>query len=455
MRKNKGKNRINARKVFIVIAIIIAGIITGTAAFGYVYFNGEGGRSGGISSGSDNGENNFNGEKLDRRVSFLLIGADKRPGDTAYNADAIIVASVDPDTKLVSLLSIPRDTRVELAGSSFLKINAIPMLRGIPELMNVVTDLTGIPLDGYVLTNFEGFKSIIDTLGGITLYVEKDMYYVTGDKVDGVINLKQGEQRLTGAQALQYARFRNDAMADISRTARQQKVLKAVAKEMLQVGTLPKLPKLVPQLMKAVETNLSVMDIIKLSKVAAYFDGANIVSQTLPGSFVDFNGLSYWEVNRKQAKEIAQNLLMGITTDRIINNKVIDLLDPEIKSHITVPGGPTDPNSKKSSGYQDFIDQENSSGQEQNNSDDKRAEQNTGNNSTSNSSGREGNTNTEDSSSQDNTVQEGNVNTEDDSSQVNTGQEKNTNTKDSSDQDNTVQVGKTNKGDNSGQDGRV
>ncbi len=223
--------------------------------------------------------------------------------------------------------------------------------------MNQVTELTGVPLDGYVLTNFDGFKSIVDTLGGITVYVEKDMYYETGDKTDGVINLKEGEQRLNGTTALQYARFRHDAMADIWRTARQQKVLKAAAKEMLQASTLTKLPKLIPQMMDAVETNLKLSDLLKLSKVAASFDSSNVVSQTLPGVGLYLDDLSYWEVNRDLAKEIVKNLLLGITTDKVIDNLVLDLLDPEIKSHITVPGNPKDPNGTKSSGYQDFGDQ--------------------------------------------------------------------------------------------------
>lgn len=347
------------KKIILVIAVLLAGIITGTAAFGYVYLTEDNAGEGndeiaGLIAETSGGES----EKLDKRISFLLIGADMRPGEDSFNADTIIVASIDPETKIVSLLSIPRDTRVELYGSKFLKINAVPMIRGIPELISVVTDLTGIQLDGYVLTNFEGFKKIVDTLGGINIYVEKDMYYETGDEINGVIDLKEGQQLLTGYEALQYARFRHDSMADIGRTARQQKVLKAAAREALQMGTITKLPKLVPQLMDSIKTNLSLADMLKLSRVAASFDSSKMVTQTLPGTFLDFDGLSYWEVNRNQVKKVAQNLLMGITTDRIVNHRVVDLLDPEIRSHITVPGSPTDPNSKKSSGYQDFLDEE-------------------------------------------------------------------------------------------------
>ncbi|RNC29530.1 MAG: putative transcriptional regulator YvhJ [Candidatus Dichloromethanomonas elyunquensis] len=342
MKKRAGQKR----KVFIVIAILFAGIISGTAAFGYVYFNRDEGDSGLTPYFGQNAAS------LDKRVSFLLIGTDKRPGESAYNSDSIIVASFDPNTKLITMLSVPRDTRVTLSGSnSFVKINAVPMLRGISGLMNQVTDLTGIPLDGYVLTNFNGFKNIIDTLGGITVNVEKDMFYETGDKVDGVINLKAGLQQFNGTQALEYARFRHDAMADIGRTARQQNVLKAVAKEILQPSTIPKLPKLIPQLMDAVETNLKLMDLLKLSTAASSFNSSNIVTQTLPGVGLYLDDISYWEVNRNTAKEVAQNLLMGITTDKVVDNMVVDLLDPVVKAHITVPGNSNDPNGIKSPGH--------------------------------------------------------------------------------------------------------
>lgn len=340
------------QKILVITIMVLAGVLTGTTAFGYWYLN----RGG---NGDNHGVAPFISDSsagLDKRISFLLIGADKRPGETAYNSDSIIVASFDPETKLISMLSIPRDTRVTLPGSSsFTKINAVPMLRGIPELMNQVTDLTGIKLDGYVLTNFEGFKDIIDTLGGINLYVEKDMFYETGDKKDGIINLKAGEQRLNGTQALEYARFRHDATADIGRTARQQNVLKAVAKEILQPATITKLPKLIPQMQKAVETNLTVMDLLKLSTAAASFNSSNIVTQTLPGMGLYLDDISYWEVNKATAREVAQNLLMGITTDKVVDNMVLDLLDPQIKAHITVPGNSRDPNGTKSPGHADSL----------------------------------------------------------------------------------------------------
>lgn len=293
-------------------------------------------------------------EEIKNRVSVLLIGADQRPGQKTFSTDTIILASVDPETQQTSLLSIPRDTRVELAGHGYLKINEIVALTDLPTLQSTVEELTGVAIAGYVQTNFQGFKKIIDTLGGITVNVEKNMYYETGDDEDGYINLRKGEQRLDGAKALQYARFRHDALADISRTARQQVVLKAVAKEMFQLSTIPKLPFLIPQLMDAVNTNLPAKSILALAKVAVKFDSSKVLTQTLPGSFLDLDGISYWQVDPKKAKKVVQNLFRGQTTDEVIGQEAVDLLKPVTpapsKPLPQVPGNSQDPNGQKSPG---------------------------------------------------------------------------------------------------------
>ena len=294
---------------------------------------------------------------LQGRVNVLLVGADQRPEESKYNTDSLILASIDPQTQHVYLLSIPRDTRVELDRRGYVKINAVAALAGLPQLEQVVADLAGVPVNGYIATNFAGFKEIIDTLGGITVDVEKDMYYETGDQEDGIINLHKGVQRLNGSQALQYARFRHDALADISRTARQQVVLKAIAKEIFQVSTIPKLPVLIPQLKKAVDTDLSAADLLKLARTAAGFQGSAVVSQTLPGRFLDLNGVSYWEVDPAEAKEVVANLWRGITTDKVINDETIDLLKPPLptpaKPLPKVPGNSADPNGQQSPSYHD------------------------------------------------------------------------------------------------------
>ena len=245
-----------------------------------------------------------------KRFTVLLVGVDRRPGEKSLsNTDSLLVASMNTDNGKVALISIPRDTQVVIPGYGKNKINAAARVgKGIKTTTALIEGLTGQPIDGYVLTNFTGFKSIIDTLGGITVTVEKDMHYVTGDVADGVINLAKGTQRLNGTQALQYARFRQDALADISRTVRQQTILKAMGKEFMQVKTVAKLPWLIPQIAKSVETNLSVGQLWSLANVLLRFERPEITSQTLPGNFLIENDISYWKVNPPKSRVVVKRL---------------------------------------------------------------------------------------------------------------------------------------------------
>lgn len=127
------------------------------------------------------------------RFTVLLIGMDNRPEETSLcNTDSLLVASIDQSNERLTFLSIPRDTQVDLPGVDIQKINAIARVKnGFSATQKYVETMIGYPIDGYVATNFNGFKSIIDSLGGITLNVEKNMHYDTGDSQDRYIDLKK------------------------------------------------------------------------------------------------------------------------------------------------------------------------------------------------------------------------------------------------------------------------
>lgn len=264
------------------------------------------------------------GEPLNA-MTVLLLGVDARPGEKVARTDTIIVAHVEPDANRLSLLSIPRDTRVNIPRHGMDKINAANVYGG-PELVSrVVSDLIGMPVQYYALTNWEGFKDIVDTLGGVTIEVEKPMqYYDPTDGPEYAIDLKPGVQRLDGRKALQYVRYRNDALGDISRTERQLKFLKALAQEMMRAGTLLKLPKLVPQINKSLDTNLGLRQMISLAGVAKNFDQMEIVTQTLPGHFLQLGGLSYWAVDPQQAKKVAFNLFKDGQVTKVVEGPSVN-----------------------------------------------------------------------------------------------------------------------------------
>lgn len=238
--------------------------------------------------------------------TVLLLGSDARPGEKVGRTDTIIVANADGRAGRLAFLSIPRDTLVKIPGHGLDKINAAAFYGG-PELTaRVVSDLIGMPVRYYVLVRWEGFKNIVDLLGGVTLEVEKDMHYVDySDGPEYAINLKRGLQHLNGAQALAYVRFRGDALGDISRTERQLKFLSALTREAMRPSTLARLPQLLPELARQVETNLGPRQILAMAQAAHLFAKGEILTQTLPGRFLNKNGVSYWEVDPRQARQVA------------------------------------------------------------------------------------------------------------------------------------------------------
>lgn len=198
-------------------------------------------------------------ERLENQAfASLIIGLDVREGVRDYNTDVLIVATLNPETKKTTLLSIPRDTKVNVPGHGDRKINAVyaigeqemrkqqqngetPTINGINLLLQVVSDYLDIPVTQYAFLDFEGFVAMVDQLGGITINVDRYMYYV--GKSDGThINLQPGEQKLSGKQALDFARFRkssdgNDS-SDFARNRRHQEIIRSFVDELTSLNGL-------------------------------------------------------------------------------------------------------------------------------------------------------------------------------------------------------------------------
>jgi len=252
------------------------------------------------------------------RINILLLGTDEELGSQS-RTDTIILVSLDHANKKVSLLSIPRDTRVDIPGHGENKINAANLMGGADLVRETLSSLLKVPIDYYVITNFNGFKQIVDTLGGVEIDVERDMQYRV---YDGMIDIKKGLQRLDGDKALQYVRFRHDKLGDITRTQRQQKFLTALAKEVMEPKNLIKLPVLIPELTHAVETDINIAQMIGLAKEIKLFDLSNITVQTLPGNFVTIDGVSYWCVDAEKAHQVVLKVFTGESDEAVIDESI-------------------------------------------------------------------------------------------------------------------------------------
>lgn len=248
------------------------------------------------------------------RTNILLLGTDARPGESQTRTDTIILASIDPELNKVALVSIPRDTRVSIKGSSVDKINSANAIGG-PELVaEKVEDIVGEKIDYYVEIDFAGFKKIIDTIGGVDINVDQRMYKPSED-----IDLQPGQQRLDGSQSLAFVRFRDYALGDIKRTEHQQIFLKALGDEMLHAKNIIKLPALVKVVKENIDTNLGMADMLKMASWAPGFGRDSIIAQTLPGYFWDQRDaygnltMSYWVADQDKIEDLLEKMLAGQT----------------------------------------------------------------------------------------------------------------------------------------------
>ncbi|HHW39679.1 MAG TPA: LCP family protein [Syntrophomonadaceae bacterium] len=294
------------RKTGIIIILIILALFTGGAFAAQQLFNNWTGPD------AESGQS-----KAPGRFNVLLLGSDARPGEKLGNTDTIIVAQIDRER--LSLLSIPRDTRVEIPGQGMNKINAACRYGG-PELTaRVVSDLIGVPVEKYALVRWSGFMKIVDTLGGVDIYVPRNMHYDPQEGPEYKIDLHKGHQHLNGRQALAFVRFRMEARGDIDRTEQQLEFMKALADKVKQPATLLKLPVLLPELYKNVDTNMSLGEVLAMAKAGYDLKNIAVVTQTLPGYFLTVNGLSYWGVDPEQARRVAADLFeYGLTTKQVV-----------------------------------------------------------------------------------------------------------------------------------------
>ncbi len=230
------------------------------------------------------------------RVNLLLLGADKRPDETIYRTDTLIVVTLDPATKTAGMLSIPRDLWVPIPGYGESRINQAFVLGevkkypgGGPALaMRTVQEFLGVPIHGYVLVDFDGFRKLIDQIGGIDVMVEKpidDTQYPTDDYGYQEVHIPAGLVHMDGDLALKYARVRHGS-SDIDRGRRQQQVLMAARDKALRLNLLPKLPSLMATIMGAVKTDLQPGEILALAKLANQVDTENIQAKVIDYTMV-------------------------------------------------------------------------------------------------------------------------------------------------------------------------
>jgi len=246
-------------------------------------------------------------ENKDKSFSFniLLIGVDRSKSLT----DVIMLASVNKDSKTINLSSIPRDTRVK-SNNRFKKINSLYGKGGISVLIETVKELTGAPIHYYAIVDFEGFRNIVDILGGVEFDVPQRMKY--RDPAQNLnIDLKPGLQVLDGEKAEQLVRYRQYVEGDVQRTRVQQNFLKALFEQKCNSSYLLKVPELFGEISKSCKTNVTLGMILDNLNLFNSLDEYEFNVHDMPGEGAYVNKVSYFLPDYKKAYELFATHFMG------------------------------------------------------------------------------------------------------------------------------------------------
>jgi LCP family protein required for cell wall assembly len=265
------------------------------------------------------------------RVNIVLLGVDQRPGEEGpWRSDTMIIVTVDPRSMRAGALSIPRDLYVEIPGYGERRINMAHFLGdaydypgGGPGLaMKTIEYNFGVPIHYYIRINFQGFREVVNYLGGITVTVDEEIWdyrYPDGDYGYTTIHIPAGVQLMDGHMALQYARTRHSG-TDFDRLRRQRQVLLAIREKALRLDLIPKIPALASTMGQTVKTNLQLGEIVTLAQIASRIGAEDIrfavidESMTVPIKLEEEGDILFPE------REKIQQLVEEIFTPRPADN---------------------------------------------------------------------------------------------------------------------------------------
>ena len=234
--------------------------------------------------GDASGSNPADPMALNRRegVYTILLAATDKDG---ARTDTMMVMCYDTEKQTVGVVSIPRDSLIDRGSGHHAKL--VYGKGGVEQRVEDISQMLGIPIDGYIKVNIKGFITLVDYLGGIDFYVPCDMDY--DDPFQNLsIHYKEGQRKLSGQQAMEVARFRknndNSGYSDVGRTQTQQKLLIALAKKVLSWDSLTKVNGFVEIFNKNVSTDLTLDNMMYFASQAINLDpSAAVETATLPG----------------------------------------------------------------------------------------------------------------------------------------------------------------------------
>ena len=245
-------------------------------------------------------------------VNILLIGQDRREGETQARSDSIILCSLDRNAGKLTLTSFLRDLYLPIPGHGSNRINAAYSFGGTPLLEQTLEENFGVSLDGAIEVDFQQFSQIIDLLGGVSLELRQDEADTINRETGS--SLSAGTQLLTGQQALAYSRIRSlDFDGDVSRTGRQRKIMSALVERFRSAGPAALLTS-VKELFPMITTDLNNGQLLMLAlEIAPQLSQLQITSQRIPadGTFTDktIDGMQVLSADLDAARSLLQSTI--------------------------------------------------------------------------------------------------------------------------------------------------
>lgn len=259
-------------------------------------------------------------------INVLVLGVDSVDG--THRADTMFVLGINPAKARVSMLSIPRDTRVLISGRAR-KINEILPRYGQNVLRSLLEDLLNIQISRYVEVDFQGFINVIDAVGGVEIDIEKPMHYDDNwGKVH--IHFDPGRHKLDGRQALNYVRFRADAAADLGRIKRQQQFIKSLVEKLMQPAAVVKLPQIISEAFDHVKTDFSLAELFTLVKGFESYQ-VKFQNTSLPGEARYIDKISFFLPYRDKAMEIGASHFSDLAAVELVASFTTPV-EPDIAS---------------------------------------------------------------------------------------------------------------------------
>lgn len=245
------------------------------------------------------------------RKNILLLGVDSNGSNTdpwkGTRSDTIILMNIDG--KSVNAVSIPRDSKVYVAdGHGIQKINSAHALGGIKLTKKTIEETFGVKIHKYIIISDDAVENVINVLGGLPIYVEKDLNY---DDFSGKlhIHLKKGNHVLSGREAVGYLRFRHDGLGDIGRTQRQQWFLKSLLERIQTPEVIAKIPEIVDIAHQYIKTDLSAYELMQYALMMKNIDMDRIEVATLPGRPNKKGSTSYWILDSEKTQDVIDRMI--------------------------------------------------------------------------------------------------------------------------------------------------